>query len=134
MPLDYEIIPELGLVHSRAWGVLSDAETMAHYARIAQDPSFQPSFSLLCDLRGVNHIEAAPQTLRDLARSSTFAPGTRRAFIVHNDEHFGIARMLQAFCELQGATVGVFRTLREACDMLEVPIPGGGETGPAQGG
>jgi hypothetical protein len=120
MPLHYEIIPALKLVRSRAWGVLSDSETMDHYERIAQDPAFHHSFSLLCDIRGVNHIEAAPQTLRDLARSSTFAPGTRRAFVVHGNEHFGIARMLQAFCELEGAEVGVFRSLADAYRMLQI--------------
>lgn len=123
MPLDFEIIPTLRLVRSRAWGVLTDSETMAHYNRIATDPAFDPTYSLLCDLRGVNHIEAAPQTLRDLARCSTFARGTRRAFVVYKDEHFGLARMLQTFCEMEGAEVGVYRSLVEAYEMLGIRAP-----------
>lgn len=123
MPLDYEIVPQLRLVRSRAWGVLTDAETLAHYSRIAQDPDFEPSFSLLCDLRGLSQIEAAPRTLRDLAKCSTFARGTHRAFVVHDDETFGLARMLQAFCELEGADVGVFRNLPDAYAMLGLPSP-----------
>lgn len=123
MPLDYEIDGDHRLVRSRAWGFLTDAETKAHYLRIAADPAFDPSFSLLCDLRGVTQIEAAPATLRELAKFSTFARGTRRAFVVFDDEHFGLARMLQAFCELEGAEVGVFRDLPAAYQMLGVPGP-----------
>ena len=123
MPADFRIEQEQRLIRTRAWGVLSDAETLTHYHEIAHHPAFDPSYSLLCDLRGVTFIEAAPHTLRDLARLSTFARGTRRAFIVSVDEHFGLARMLQAFCELQGTEVGVFRSLSEAHDWLGLPPP-----------
>lgn len=123
MPLDYEIVPDLALVRSRGWAILTDAETKAHYARIARDPAFQPAFSLLCDIRRVDKIEGARHTLRDLARCSTFARGTRRAFVVREDEQFGVARMLQAFCELEGAEVGVYRSLDEAYAMLGLPMP-----------
>jgi hypothetical protein len=123
MPADFRIEQEQRLIRTRAWGVLSDAETLTHYSEIAHHPAFDPTFNLLCDLRGVTFIEAAPHTLRDLARLSTFARGTRRAFIVSVDEHFGLARMLQAFCELQGTEVGVFRSMREAHDWLGLPPP-----------
>lgn len=123
MPADFRIEREHRLVRTRAWGVLTDAETRAHYVDIARNPAFEKGFSLLCDLRGVTHIEAASHTLRDLARFSTFARGTRRAFVVSQDEHFGLARMLQAFCELEGAEVGVFRSLPEAHAWLGLPPP-----------
>jgi hypothetical protein len=123
MPAEFQIEREHRLVRTRAWGVLTDAQTRAHYDEIARHPAFERSFSLLCDLRGVTHLEAAPNTLRDLARFSTFARGTRRAFVVTLDEHFGLARMLQAFCELEGAQVGVFRTLAEAHQWLDLPPP-----------
>jgi hypothetical protein len=123
MPADFRIEREHRLVRTRAWGILTDAETRAHYHEIARDPAFHPTFSLLCDLRGVTHIEASRHTLRDLARFSTFARGTRRAFVVTHDEHFGLARMLQAYCELEGAEVGVFRSLSEAHRWLGLPPP-----------
>lgn len=123
MPLDYEIDREHRLVHSRAWGSVTDADTKAHYQRIATDPAFDPGFNLLCDLRGVTQIEAAPATLRELAKFSTFSRGTRRAFVVFEDEHFGLARMLQAFCEMEGSEVGVFRSLPAAYQMLGIPDP-----------
>jgi hypothetical protein len=121
MPAEYSIHPELRLVRSRAWGYLTDAESRAHYTHIANDPHFLPSFRQLCDLREVVQIQAATGTLRDLALKSIFAPGTRRAFIAPEDEHFGLARMLQTFCELEGTEVGVFRTMEEATTWLELP-------------
>jgi hypothetical protein len=123
MPADFRIEREHRLVRSRAWGILTDAQTRAHYEDIAHDPAFERGFSLLCDLRAVTHIEAGPHTLRDLARFSTFARGTHRAFVVIQDEHFGLARMFQAFCELEGAHVGVFRSLAEAHEWLGLPPP-----------
>jgi hypothetical protein len=122
VPADFVIDKEHRVVRTRAWGFLTDAETQAHYALIEHAPGFEPDFSLLCDLRGVTRIEAARNTLRDLARFSTFARGAQRAFVVQNDEHFGLARMLQAFCELQGAEVGVFRSLNEAQRWLGLPL------------
>ena len=121
MPLDYQIDPHHGVVRTRAWGSLADAEIRAHYQHIAADPRFQPTFHLFCDLRGVTQIEAARDSLRDLARLSTFGPDTRRAFLVYHDEHFGLARMLQAFCELEGTTAAVFRQLADAEAWLGLP-------------
>jgi hypothetical protein len=120
LPTEYALEPAQRLVRSRAWGILTDAESLEHYRRIAADPAFQPSFRQLCDLRGVTQIEAASKTLRDLASSSIFAPDARRAFVAQTDEHFGLARMLQAFCESEGAEVGVFRTLAEAEAWLQL--------------
>jgi hypothetical protein len=121
MPLAYQIDPDLRVVRTRAWGALGDAEIRAHYRQIGADPSFQPTFGLFCDLRGVTQIEAGPDSLRELARLSTFAPDTRRVFLVYHDEHFGLARMLQAFCELEGTTAAVFRQLSEAEAWLGLP-------------
>lgn len=123
MPADFRIERDNRLVITRAWGVLTDAETRAHYNAIARDPRFDRDFSLLCDLRDVTHIEASRHTLRDLARFSTFAEGTRRAFVVSQDEHFGLARMLQAYCELEGAEVSVFRSITAAHHWLGLPAP-----------
>lgn len=122
MPLDYQIDSIQKLVRSRAWGVLTDAETRDHYQRIADDPTFRPTFHMLCDLRGVSELDVAPRHLRDLARLSTFAPQAQRAFVVHADEQFGVARMLQAFCELEGADVAVFRSLAEAERWLGIQV------------
>lgn len=114
MPTDYTLDPARTLVRSRAWGVLTDEESRQHYLTLKDDPAFRSDFRQLCDLRGVTSLEASSETLRALARESIFAPGTRRAFVAEEDEHFGLARMLQVFCDIEGSEVGVFRSLQDA--------------------
>lgn len=121
MPADYSLDLPHRLVRSRAWGSLTDTESHLHYVKLAADPAFEPSFRQLCDLSEVTAIEASPDTLRTLARLAVFAPGTRRAFVANEDEHFGLARMLQMFCEIEGTEVGVFRNIRAAEDWLGLP-------------
>jgi len=118
MPASYQLDPALRLVRSRAWGVLTDAESQAHYVGLAGDPAFDPTFHQLCDLRDVIEIDMSAGAIRRLAKASTFAPGVRRAFVAADDTHFGLSRMLQAFCEFEGTEIGVFRTVSEAAQWL----------------
>lgn len=131
MPTDYTIHPEQRLVRSSARNVLTEAESAEHYERMSADPDFQPEFSQLCDLTEVTTLEASTPFLQQLARTSVFAPGTRRAFVASARFHFGLARMLQAFCEFEGTEVGVFHTVAEAEAWLGVtsphPTPGPGD-------
>jgi hypothetical protein len=62
----------------------------------------------------------SPDAIRDLAESSIFAAGTKRAFIASQDAHYGLARMLQAYCRIENTQIGVFRTLAEAEEWLEL--------------
>ena len=78
------------------------------------DPAFAPSLRQICDLREVAAIEITTDILRELAESSVFLPGTKRAFVAPQDAHFGLARMLQTFCEFEGTIIGVFRSMGEA--------------------
>lgn len=114
MPTTYVLCPSQRLVRSRAFGVLTEAESWAHYTGLSEDPEFHPTFRQLCDLSEVTELEASSQFLRDLARKSVFATGTRRAFVAPTALQFGLARMLQVFCDLEGSEVGVFLSEEEA--------------------
>jgi hypothetical protein len=120
MPTAYILDPALRLVRSRAWGVLTAAETTHHYDHIVADPEFEPAYRQVCDLRDVERIEISSDAIRELARTAVFAPGAKRAFVATADAHFGLSRMLQAFCELEGTQVGVFRTMVEAEEWLRL--------------
>lgn len=121
MPTEYHFDLDNRLVVSRAWGVLTDDESAAHYHTMSHDAAFDSSFRQLCDLRAVTQLRATPEGLRALACSSYFSPGTKRAFIASADAHFGLARMLQVFCEFEGTEVGVFRNEEEARAWLGLP-------------
>ncbi|MEQ9401593.1 MAG: hypothetical protein RJQ04_20675 [Longimicrobiales bacterium] len=114
MPTTYVLYPSQRLVRSRAFGVLTEAESWTHYTGLSEDAAFDPTFRQICDLTDVTKLEASSDFLRDLARKSVFAPGTRRAFVAPTALHFGLARMLQVFCDLEGSEVGVFLTEEEA--------------------
>jgi hypothetical protein len=124
LPADYEINAELRLVITHASGILTDSDVLDYYTRLKNDPRFDPTYNQLCDLRPVTRIATAPETLRELARSRIFAPAARRAFITQAGADFGLARMFQTFCEIEGTSVGVFKDAREAEAWLGGPGAG----------
>ena len=123
MPAKHEVFPDLRLVRTRVDGVLTERETREHYERIQRDPAFDPTFRQLCDLTGVKELQASAEFLRELARMAVFARGTRRAFVAPAPLHFGLVRMFQAYCELDGTEIEVFRSLEEAERWLGLKSP-----------
>lgn len=87
------------------------------------DPVFRPGYRQLCDLRGITALDVSTAFLQTLAQVSIFSRSSRRAFVATDDFTFGVARMLQSFCEHEGREVGVFRTLEEAEAWLDTPEP-----------
>ena len=65
----------------------------------------------------VTRIDATAEMLRRLAQRAIFSPGTQRAFVAVQDAHYGLTRMFQVFCELEGTRVEIFRDIR-------TPMPG----------
>lgn len=120
VPTAYHIDAEHQVVRSRAWGVLTDVESSEHYRRLAAEPAFQRTYRQVCDLRGVTALDLSADAIRGLAQSSVFAVGVRRAFVASDDTSFGLARMLQTFCDIEGSEVGVFRSLAEAEAWLQL--------------
>jgi hypothetical protein len=118
MPAAYHIDQQHHLVRSSAWGILTDCESLDHYQVMVADPAFDPSLRQLCDMRQVTQIAMTTGALRKLAESSVFVRGTKRAFVAPADAHFGLARILQTFCEFEGTEIGVFRSIAEAEEWL----------------
>jgi hypothetical protein len=57
MPLKYEIIPDLGLVYVRYWGICTVQETIETFARYAAEPEAAPDQRHLVDLSRVEEYE-----------------------------------------------------------------------------
>jgi hypothetical protein len=124
MPANYTIDPVRRMVFTRAEGILTEPETSDLYRKIRQDPAFDPGFSQLCDLTVVEEIQTSAPYLRELATQSIFSRGARRAFVTSQVFHYGLARMLQSFCEIEGTEIGVFKTMTEAEAWLGLPARG----------
>jgi len=120
MPSAYRIDPELGIVWSRAWGVLAEDESADHYRLLSAEPDFQSSFKQMCDLRSVDRIDMSTAAIRALAKTAVFEAGVRRAFLAPTDAHYGLSRMPQTFAEIEGSEIGVFRTAAEAAEWLGI--------------
>lgn len=114
MPTTYELDQPLRLVRTRSWGALTDDEVRTMYERLMIDPGFDRSFRQLCDLREVTQIKVTVETLRMLAQRRIFAPGAQRAFVVGREVDYGLSRLFQAYSEVEGAVVEVFRGWDEA--------------------
>ncbi|MCA9509104.1 MAG: hypothetical protein R3E88_01785 [Myxococcota bacterium] len=100
MPCDYDIDSERGIVLSRGWGSVSDADLLTHQRRLAVDPRFSPAMNQLYDLRDVTEVEKVTSAgIRELAQHSPFGAGSRRVVLVASRVTFGLARMFQALAD-----------------------------------
>lgn len=124
MPAMYQIDVARRVVRTKEWGELSDEDLRSLYDRIRSDPAFDPAFRQLCDLRSVTRITTSVETLRFLAQSRIFLHDSKRAFVVGREVDFGLARLFQAYSEVEGGTVEVFRDLTEAETWIGIDAEG----------
>ena len=123
MPADYEIDVERQLVHSRAWGHVTDTDLLEHQRRLALDPRFHSDFSQLWDLLGVTNYDAVTADgLKQGAKLHLYGPRSRRAIVATDLGSFGMARMFEAYRDIAGGKeqIRVFRRLEEAWAWLGI--------------
>ena len=118
MPGSYVLDISLRLVLSRAWGVLTAEELLAHASALGKDPRFEPDFNQLSDLRDVRGVALASPDIRDLARLNPFGAGARRAIVSATDEVFGLSRMYEMVRDQPSDEIIVFRDLPPALEWL----------------
>ena len=97
MPAEYLIDRTLGVVFSRAWGALTNADLLEHQRRLGQDPEFEPSLHQLFDFEDVTDVKVTALGIRVLAQRTLFGAGARRAFTVSPGAMamYGLMRMFQ---------------------------------------
>jgi len=125
MPADYEIHADRGLVWSRAWSRLEDADLLGHQERLRADRAFQPTYHQLFDFRPVTSVALSREAARRFARSNPFGPGSRRVFLASRPAMYGVARMIQMWMDDLPPTVRVERDdPEEAWRWLGLEEPG----------
>jgi len=120
MPGAYTIDPVRSIVLSRAWGVVTDRDLLAHVRALAADARFRPHFSQLADIRGAADVAVSSSGIKDLAKLNPFGAGARRAVVVDRDVIFGMARMYQMMREPSTDEVEIFRDLDLALEWLGI--------------
>jgi hypothetical protein len=114
LPTSYTIDREQGLVSSRLWGAVTEAEVHDHNNRLRNDPTFVPSYRQIVDLTGITEIRVGTGLINSTSHDQFFNPGTLRAFVATEDAAYGMARMFALQAESEGQTIEVFRDLGKA--------------------
>jgi hypothetical protein len=114
MPIVHTIDPERRVVQSRLWDVVTETDAWGSAAALMNDPSFDPTFSQLADMREMKQVEVDQSTVRELAVMRIFAPESKRALVVASDLQYGIGRMTTSYAESGDQQIAIFRTVAEA--------------------
>ncbi len=119
MPVEYRIDKLAGIVHTLAYGELTDAEAMAYHDGLKADPDFEPSYREFFDFSEVEPFRITPPGIRTLASTSPWGDGALRAFVTHDDLAYGMLRMHQSLLDPETQNIGVFRNASDAWRWLE---------------
>jgi hypothetical protein len=121
MPADFIIDLERGVVFTKAVGDLVPADMWGHRERLLAHPDFRPELNQLMDLRDCSPTLLTAEQLLQLARPRVYSVASRRALLVSSDLQYGLSRMFETYCELEGETfTRVFRSEQEALDFLGI--------------
>jgi hypothetical protein len=114
MPIAHTIDTERRVVRSRLWGIVTEADAWESVAALRNDPSFDPTYNQLADLREMKEARVGGNTVRELAVMPIFAPQSRRALVVASDLQYGISRMTTSHAETGHQQMAIFRTVADA--------------------
>jgi len=94
-------------------------DILFHQQRLAADPDFSRNFSQLADFSRMAKSEIKATDVASFAAKNIFAPESRRAIIVADDEAFGLARMFEILRDAKGeAGIRVFLSVEEGFDWI----------------
>lgn len=127
MPLAYRIDHEGRLIVAAGYGTVSDEDIFEYHRQIAGRKE-TAGYDELVDVTRVNDI-ALPSTdrvnllAREAAATDAVRGSSKLAIVAATDLAFGLGRMFQTQRELDSRTkrtVGVFRSMAEALEFLEI--------------
>lgn len=120
MSIFYSINPSRRLIHAVAGETITPDCLRGFRAELLQDCTLDPEYSLLIDLRNVEHVGIASDEIESLTRSSVLADHSKRALVADSTLLYGLSRMYQT---LSGRfqSFKVFDTLEAANDWLGAP-------------
>jgi hypothetical protein len=118
MPGSYWIEVDRRLVFTRAWGVLTDDELIAHALTLRADPRFVRSYAQIVDFRELSELQVTSDGVTLLARQNPFPPDARRAIVVPSDLVYGMTRMFQVRMEAGHEHFAIFREIEPAYEWV----------------
>ena len=118
MPGSYLIDVPRGIVFSRGWGVVTDEEILAHARALRDDPRFERGFRQLIDFRDIDRFAVTSAGVQHIAQRNPFRLDARRAFVVAQDEVFGMLRMYWSYAEADPNEFRVFMAMEPALEWI----------------
>lgn len=119
MPYEYQIDKKEGLVRLTITGEIRFSELLELQTKFRQSPDFDPSMRELADMREASG-ELTIDELRTLALNSPFGPRAKRAVVVAQALHFGLARMFEQLHSYEAENFRVFYDIDEAAAWLGI--------------
>jgi hypothetical protein len=127
MGLTYVLDHDRRVVRCRGRGVLRSRDLQDFACRLIADPSFEPDYNSLIDLRGVAEVAVNSSVLLEPALTTLFASGSRCALLAVGGAVYAMACAYAAFSDQLGQRARVFGQVHEAEAWLAEP----GEAGQA---
>jgi hypothetical protein len=118
MPGSYLIDVPRRIVFSRGWGKVTEEEVLAHARALRDDPRFEPGFRQLIDFRDIDRFELTSAGVQHIAQRNPFRTDARRAFVVAQEEVFGMIRMYWSYAEADPKQFRVFRAIGPALEWI----------------
>lgn len=112
MPVESHIDSAEGVVFSRLYGVVTDADVLQHVTSLARKLPPDSQYRSFLDVRDVTEAYVTNEALERAASLPLFHRHARRAIVADDDLSFGLARIYQALSPSRA--LRVCRTVEEA--------------------
>lgn len=126
MPIEYEVEAERGLVQSRASGVLSSEQMLAHVRALASDAAVPRPLYEIWDGTEVERLDAWGTNVRGFLNAAVTAKqkfgSARLAIIAPSQLVYGLGRMAQSLADFTPYRIGVFRRREDAVAWMDQRI------------
>lgn len=95
MPISYTLLKPYEVLFTRFEGkiILADFERLRPL--VLNDSDFKPTLLQLMDMRAGDMSALSSAEIRQLASTTVFVAGVKRAFVAANNLEFGLARMFE---------------------------------------
>lgn len=102
MPFRYTIDQDKELLVVVAEGAINDHASISLAQGIAADPKYHSGLRMFTDFTQVTRNGLTQESLGQIGRILKLVAGPRRVLVIGNIANYGVGRMYQTYCELNG--------------------------------
>ena len=114
MPVTYHIDKINKIVFVNATGEFTSEDFRIHRRGLADDPDFDPHYSVFFDLRSITEFRLSSAEVRGFSMDYIFHKRARRAYLVPTEEVYGMIRMYSLLSDFESDVIEIFSDMAEA--------------------